>query len=153
MIGHIAKHGDRYYVVIHEGPHPATGKPHGSWHTAGASRSDAERLLVDLMSDRRKELVMAVLDARADDLDRAAEDIGRFFDHLREVGIRGFVADNTLDADYATLPPYRSDPASGTPDSTNRPLDQPTNGQPTDDQPTNVSDVSKEASACTEEAR
>ena len=27
MRGHIAKKGNRYYVVVHEGPDPATGKP------------------------------------------------------------------------------------------------------------------------------
>ena len=148
MIGHIARHGDRYYVVINEGPDPATGKPHGRWHAAGASRSDAETLLADLTSDRRKELLMAMLDARADDLDCAADEIGRFFDHLREVGIRGFVADNALDADYTTLPPYRSDLPSGTPDSTDRPPDQPT-----DERPPDVSHWPQEASDAPEEAR
>ena len=35
MRGHIAKKGNRYYVVIHEGPDLATGKPRYRWHAAG----------------------------------------------------------------------------------------------------------------------
>ena len=58
--------------------------------------------------ERRKELLMAVLDQYADDLDRAADEIGKFFDRLRQIGIRGLVAENTMDADFATLPQYRS---------------------------------------------
>ena len=49
MRGHIAKKGNRYYVVIHEGPDPATGKPRYRWHAAGASRSDAEKLLAEIV--------------------------------------------------------------------------------------------------------
>ncbi len=57
---------------------------------------------------RRKDLLLAVLDDHADDLDRAADDLGRFFDHLRQVGVRGFVAENTHDSDYVTLPDRRA---------------------------------------------
>ena len=64
---------------------------------------------------RRKDLLLAVLDQHADNLDRAAEEIGTFFDHLRQVGIRGFVAENTFDVaentfydDLLTQPQYRS---------------------------------------------
>lgn len=53
---------------------------------------------------RRKEMIMALLSERADELDRAADELGRFFDHLRTVGIRGFVAEHTMDSDYARLP-------------------------------------------------
>ena len=49
MRGHIAKKGNRYYVVIHEGPDPATGKPRYRWHAAGASRSEAEKLLAEIV--------------------------------------------------------------------------------------------------------
>ena len=56
--------------------------------------------------ERRKELLMAVLDQYAGDLDRAADEIGKFFDRLRQIDIRGLVAENTMDADFATLPQY-----------------------------------------------
>ena len=49
MRGHIAKKGNRYYVVIHEGPDPATGKPRYRWHAAGGSRSEAEKLLAEIV--------------------------------------------------------------------------------------------------------
>ena len=49
MRGHIAKKGNRYYVVIHEGPDPATGKPRYRWHAAGAARSEAEKLLAEIV--------------------------------------------------------------------------------------------------------
>jgi len=47
--GHIAKKGNRYYVVIYEGPDLRSGKAHHRWHAAGATRKDAERLLADLV--------------------------------------------------------------------------------------------------------
>jgi transcriptional regulator with XRE-family HTH domain len=50
---------------------------------------------------RRKDLVLAMLDDHADRLDKAADELGGFFDHLRQVGIRGFVAEHTNDDDYA----------------------------------------------------
>ena len=49
MRGHIAKKGNRYYVVIREGPDPATGKPRYRWHAAGAARSEAEKLLAEIV--------------------------------------------------------------------------------------------------------
>lgn len=57
---------------------------------------------------RRKDLLLAVLDEHADNLDRAAEEIGSFFDHLRQVGIKGFVAENTYDDDFVTQPQHRT---------------------------------------------
>ena len=57
---------------------------------------------------RRKDLLLALLDNHADGLDRAADELGEFFDHLRQIGIRGFVAENTEDGDFATLPAHRS---------------------------------------------
>ncbi len=49
MRGHIAKKGNRYYVVIYEGPDPGTGKSRHRWHSAGATRKDAQRLLAELV--------------------------------------------------------------------------------------------------------
>ena len=51
--------------------------------------------------ERRKELLLALLDQHADDLDNAIDELGRQLDHLRQVGIRGFIAEHTNDDDYA----------------------------------------------------
>ncbi len=51
--------------------------------------------------ERRKKLLRAVLNRHADKLDDAVEDIGEFFDHLRQVGMQGFIAEKTGDADFA----------------------------------------------------
>jgi transcriptional regulator with XRE-family HTH domain len=50
---------------------------------------------------RRKEMLLALLDDYADEVDASAEEMGRFFDHLRQVGIRGFVAEHAGDPDYS----------------------------------------------------
>jgi len=51
--------------------------------------------------ERRKELLLALLNEHADDLDNAIDELGRQLDHLRRVGIRGFIAEHTNDDDYA----------------------------------------------------
>jgi transcriptional regulator with XRE-family HTH domain len=53
---------------------------------------------------RRKDLLLALLDQYTDEVDRAAEEIGTFFDHLRQVGVRGLVAEHLDDADYQNPP-------------------------------------------------
>jgi transcriptional regulator with XRE-family HTH domain len=50
--------------------------------------------------ERRKQLLLALLDQYTDRVDQAAEEIGAFFDHLRLVGVRGLVAEHMSDADY-----------------------------------------------------
>ncbi|MGH9099235.1 MAG: site-specific integrase [Acidimicrobiales bacterium] len=49
MRGYTAKKGNRYYAVIYEGVDPATGKEHRRWFPAGTRRSDAERLVTEIM--------------------------------------------------------------------------------------------------------
>ena len=44
MKGYVAKKGDRWYAVIYEGLDPVTGKERRSWHPAGTSREEAEKL-------------------------------------------------------------------------------------------------------------
>jgi transcriptional regulator with XRE-family HTH domain len=56
---------------------------------------------------RRKEMLLALLDQYSDDVDRAADEIGTFFDHLRQVGVRGLVAERLNDADYVHRPQHR----------------------------------------------
>jgi transcriptional regulator with XRE-family HTH domain len=47
--------------------------------------------------ERRKQMLLALLDQYTDRVDQAAEEIGAFFDHLRLVGVRGLVAENLND--------------------------------------------------------
>lgn len=77
---------------------------------------------------RRKDLLLALLDNHADRLDEVADELGEFFDHLRQVGIRGFVAENTMDSDFAALP-EESPKAS---DDTESSADQPSSKPPDD---------------------
>lgn len=54
--------------------------------------------------ERRKQMLLALLDEYADDVDQAAEEIGGFFDRLRQVGVRGLVAERLNDGEYIGLP-------------------------------------------------
>lgn len=45
-------------------------------------------------------MLLALLDEYADEVDVSADEMGRFFDHLRQVGIRGLVAEQAMDDDY-----------------------------------------------------
>lgn len=58
--------------------------------------------------ERRKELLLALLDQHADGFDTAVDELGRMVDHLRQVGIRGFVAEHTHDEDFMTLSEHRA---------------------------------------------
>ncbi|HEX3828051.1 MAG TPA: helix-turn-helix transcriptional regulator [Sporichthyaceae bacterium] len=53
---------------------------------------------------RRKELLLRLLDQYADRVDASADELGEFFDHLRQVGIRGLIAEQLNDPDYAVEP-------------------------------------------------
>ena len=58
--------------------------------------------------ERRNEMLLALVDKEADRLDKAADEFGAFFDHLRRVGIRGFVAESVHPdpiADEITMAP------------------------------------------------
>lgn len=58
--------------------------------------------------ERRNEMMLALLDRDATRLDKAADDLGAFFDHLRRVGIRGFVAEHVYPdalAEEVSYPP------------------------------------------------
>ena len=52
MRGGIQKEGNRWYAVVYDGIDPGTGKKRRRWVPAGTRRSDAERVLSDLI--RRK---------------------------------------------------------------------------------------------------
>jgi hypothetical protein len=49
---------------------------------------------------RRKQMLLAMLDDYADRVDSTADEMGQFFDHLRQVGARGLVAEQLKDEDY-----------------------------------------------------
>jgi transcriptional regulator with XRE-family HTH domain len=53
--------------------------------------------------ERRKELLLALLDEHADSFDNAVEELGLVVDHLRQVGMRGFIAEQTRDEDFTYL--------------------------------------------------
>jgi transcriptional regulator with XRE-family HTH domain len=57
---------------------------------------------------RRKEMLLALVDQHADSLDTAVDELGHWIDHLRQVGIRGFLAEHTNDDDFAQPPGNRS---------------------------------------------
>ncbi|MGH9036333.1 MAG: helix-turn-helix domain-containing protein [Acidimicrobiia bacterium] len=50
--------------------------------------------------ERRKEMLLALLDQHADSFDHAVEELGKAVDHLRQVGLRGFIAEHTWDTDF-----------------------------------------------------
>src|SRR5437763_1936903 len=50
MRGSVVKKGDRYYVKIELDPDPATGKRRQKWHSGYATKREAERARVDLLS-------------------------------------------------------------------------------------------------------
>jgi len=58
--------------------------------------------------ERRKRLLHALLDGYADNLDRAADELGTFFDHIRQIGIRGYVAEHINDEDFTYGPEARA---------------------------------------------
>ena len=46
-------------------------------------------------------MLLALLDQYADEFDTAVEDLGRIVDHIRQVGMRGFIAEKTVDRDIS----------------------------------------------------
>lgn len=57
---------------------------------------------------RRKEMLLAMLDEYADKVDATADEMGQFFDHLRQVGVRGLIGEQLNDEDYLTS--HRAEP-------------------------------------------
>ena len=84
---------ERLRAVGIEEPSTADGAVENITGTPSSAREWSYR-------ERRKELLVALLDQHADDLDTAVDELGRFVDHLRQTGIRGFVAEHTGDRDF-----------------------------------------------------
>lgn len=61
-------------------------------------RSDAQKRS---FKERRKQMLIAILDDEADNFDRDIEELGRIVDHLREAGLRGYVAEKTFDETFS----------------------------------------------------
>jgi len=51
MRGYVARKGDRWYAVVYEGLDPVTGKEKRSWHPAGTSQEEAEKLAARLAAE------------------------------------------------------------------------------------------------------
>jgi integrase len=51
MRGYVARKGDRWYAVVYEGLDPVTGREKRSWHPAGTSREEAERVAARLAAE------------------------------------------------------------------------------------------------------
>jgi len=49
MRGYTARKGNRYYAVIYEGVDPLTGKEKRRWYPAGTRKSDADKLVTELV--------------------------------------------------------------------------------------------------------
>ena len=77
---------------------------------------------------RRKELIMALLDGMADEVDRAFNTIGDFADLARKAGIRGYIAEQASDPDFAVPPENRPSVS----DNTDEPSDPPPSEPPGD---------------------
>lgn len=54
MRGYVVKKGKNYYAVVYDGVDPGTGKEKRKWVSAGPRRSDAEKLVTDLVKRRNK---------------------------------------------------------------------------------------------------
>lgn len=74
--------------------------------------------------ERRKELLLALLDQHADEFDGAVEDLGRIVDRLRQIGIRGFLAETTNDRDFGRVDLQRQ-ADEATPSDTKKNVDEP----------------------------
>jgi len=72
--------------------------------------------------ERRKELLLALLDEHSDNFDKDIEEIGRIVDQLRQVGLRGYVAEKTGDEDFTFkeghAPTLSPQPSSGADETT-----------------------------------
>ncbi len=91
-------------------------EPHASDQHAGAVLGAPSPEVLNDYRHRRKEMLVALLAEHADQVDAAAEEIGAFFDHLRQVGLRGLLAEKSNDPDLAQVPtPSRSKTARRSP--------------------------------------
>jgi hypothetical protein len=71
---------------------------------------------------RRKDFLQALLAQQGDRLDRIIDELGGWLDHLRQIGIPGFIAEHTDDPDYLRPGPAPDETTpSTTPDQSTQP--------------------------------
>jgi len=70
---------------------------------------------------QREALLLALEDQHADDFDTAVEELGAIFDHLRQVGMRGFIAEKTFRARASAGPGADETTPTGAPASDEAP--------------------------------
>ena len=96
MRGYVVKKGKSYYAVVYDGVDPGTGKEKRKWVSAGPRRSDAEKLVTDLVKRRNQGVSVAT-----EKLTLGEYLTGRWLpiqesqiavDKLRRLALDGFVA-------------------------------------------------------------
>ena len=95
---------------------------------------------------RRKELIMALLDGMADELDEALDTIAEFADRARQAGIRGYIASQANDADF--LGQAKSRPNTS---AEEEPADSPTSE--VQDDPSDTASASPEPASARQDSR
>ena len=98
--------------------------------------------------ERRKELIMAILDGTDDDLERALKEVSDNIDRLRRAGYRGFIAQHANDGDFGVPPQNRS----SAPDDTEESADSPSS-EPQDDPLDDAASHSPEPASTTQGSR
>ncbi len=106
-------------------------------NTDTTAAEDTVEILTGMQSDagkwsyreRRKDMLLALLDQHADQFDDAIDQLSKIVDHLRHAGIRGFVAEHTHDDDFTYKPDQATDPPPTTdktaPDATTDQQEEP----------------------------
>ena len=74
---------------------------------------------------RRKKLLIALLEGMADEVDQAFETIGKLADLARRAGIRGYIAEQANDPDYAVPPENRPSVSGETDETSGSPPSEP----------------------------
>jgi transcriptional regulator with XRE-family HTH domain len=90
-------------------------EPAAAAHTVEVLTGRPSPARQDSYRQRRKEMLLSLLDKYGDGVDKAADELGAFFDHLRLVGVRGLVAEELSDADYQNRPEPEGRPAKERP--------------------------------------
>ena len=82
---------------------------------------------------RRKELLMALLEGMADEVDEAFDTISKFADQGRRAGIRNHIAELANDPDFAIPPENRVSVSGETDETSSSPASEPPDGPPAAD--------------------
>ena len=102
---------------------------------------------------RRKELIMALLDGMADEVDKAFDTIREFADLGCQTGIRGFIAEQANDPDFAVPPENRVSVSGETDETSGSPASEPADGPPADGPPADDTSASLEPASTARRTR